>query len=269
MARALYIYVMINGSNGKGPEGRDEDKKEKILHFPSLAERDRIRKEQQARENAWREEYKTRNKTAAVPFFNFGNIPPFTGFMSAAFVLVHFAMLLAGPSLETKIIYMFAFVPGYFTGAMGEFPLAALLGPFTHVFFHGGWMHLTFNTVMMLALGTFFERIFGTPRTIFFFFACALAGAAVHFALNPASTVPIIGASGGLSGLFGAMIILLNAGGEMGFPGRRGPWPLIGFWLLFMIGTGMISGGSLAWAAHVGGFLAGIGLLYLMRSRRI
>ena len=251
-----------NGHDKTGDEKRNEDK---IVHFPSLAERTKkIRAAARAAAEA-----NTKPKPASVPFFNWSIIPPFTRILVISSLLIQIAMSLAPDDLAGGIIYMFGFVPGHFTGAVKPFPPAAALSPLTHIFLHGGWMHLAFNTLMTVTLCMFFEREFGTRRAIIFFFFSGLCGAAFYFALNPFSPNPVIGASGGTSGLFGALIIIIAKRG--GIPGgaRRGPWPLIAFWVLFLMLTGMFSGDNTAWQTHIGGFLGGIGLLHLMQKGRL
>jgi membrane associated rhomboid family serine protease len=245
----------------------DEDPKnsnpDKIIHFPTLAERDRMRKEEIAREKA---QDKMRKKSSAAPFFNAKKIPPFTRVLVGIFVVVHIILHLVLPA-ETKVEALFAlgFVPGYFTGKFMEFGWLPMLGPVTHIFIHGNLMHLAFNTVMTLALGMFFETRYGTRRMIIFFFTCAFAGAAFFFALNPFSNQPVVGASAGLSGLFGALLYLMQEQNPRG----RGPWPLVIGWGILMILMGMFSGGSIAWQAHIGGYAAGVLMIYLMQKGKL
>lgn len=262
----------LNGS------GNGHDKKaDKIVHFPTLAERDRTRKEKQRQERA-QETWRAKNapfagQKNATPFFNFSKIPPFTRVMVMLLIAIHIPLhFLVSSGLKLQILYMCGFVPGYFTGAVGEIPWFAPLGLFTHVLIHSDFMHLTFNAIMMLAFGVFFERIFGARRTGLFFMACGVMGALFYFALNPLSTVPVIGASGSISGLFAAVIMLMHERGQMGGFARfgYGPWPMIGFWAVLMIVLGLLSGGamgaSVAWQAHLGGFLGGAALFHAMRK---
>lgn len=245
----------------KNGSGHDPD--DKIVHLPTLAERDRMRKEKQQKEKA-------ASKPVKVPFLNISKIPIFTRILVGAFLLVHipiFVLFTSGQKLEA--FYMLGFVPGYFTGAAGGMPWFAPTGIITHMFIHGSWMHLLFNITMTLAMGMFFEMNFGTRTTVKFFFVCGVAGALIYFILNPFSTVPVIGASGGISGLFGAVLVELYQRGQIGGIGKRGPLPIIIFWLVFMVITGMLSGDNMAWQAHVGGFLAGIGLLHLMKKGKV
>jgi membrane associated rhomboid family serine protease len=252
---------MNAGSNGSKPDG--DGKEDKIVRFPTLAERDRMRKQELAKEKAAK-------ARAQAPFFNGKKIPPFTRAMVIVFLAVHAVLYLVLPSDEkVEAYFLLGFVPGYYTGVEGSMPWFALLGPVTHMFVHGGWMHLAFNTVMALALGMFFETQFGMRRTVIFFFICGLAGAALFFILNPHSMQPVIGASGGLSGLFGALLILQQQRGRFGIMNRRGPWPLVIFWAAFMVLIGIASGDNIAWQTHIGGFLTGALIIYLAQKGKI
>lgn len=264
---------MAHNSNGSGS---GEDHGQKLVKFPDPAERERLRKtkiaqdnEKKEREAQFRVQYQIRQKAqqraGRVPFFNFSKIPPFTGGMIVIFLAVHAAIsfLLAPPAIY-DVFMRFGFVPAAFlSGGITAEKLASLI---THQFIHGGWMHVLFNGMSMLVMGMFFEKMYGARRTAFFFFVCGIAGALVYFAFNPHSQTPIIGASGGISGLFGAVTILLFQQRPQAQFSKRGPWPLVAFWLLFMIGMGSIGGEALAWQAHVGGFLAGIAMLRVMQK---
>lgn len=130
-------------------------------------------------------------------------------------------------------------------------------------------MHIAFNGVMLLALGTFFEKQMGGRGLLVFLTVCSLVGAAFYMAFEPFSTAPVIGASGGLSGLFAAMIMVFHDQRIYGPISARlvryGVWPLLGVWLVFMVVMGMAFG-EIAWQAHVGGYIAGI-VLMLLRKR--
>ncbi|MCF8495654.1 MAG: rhomboid family intramembrane serine protease [Alphaproteobacteria bacterium] len=232
----------MNGKyNGSGSERNESRDDENIIRFPPPPP--------------------VRNgKVKPLPFFNAGKIPAFTRIMLGAFVLVHLVLFLfMNAGIRLQMLYMFGFVPGYFTGAMDGLPWYAFLGPFTHMFLHGSWMHLAMNSVMGLAFGVFFERLHGARMTALFFFMCGLAGALTYFVISPFAAVPVIGASGAISGLFGAMILILNAHRP-----ARHVWGMVGFWTVFMLATGLLSGGALAWQSHIGGFLAGA-VLYRFR----
>lgn len=250
-----------NRGNGSG-NGHDKDEG-KIVSFPSLAERDRIEREKREKEQEWQAAYKKRRKAAMPPFINTDRIPPFAGALTAAMLLVHLVLYLAmGGAERLQAIYMFGFMPAVFTGAT-EWSAWALITPVTHIFIHGGWMHVLVNAVMMLALGLAFEKTAGTRAAVVFFALCVLGGALFYVILSPFSTAPVIGASGGISGLFAAMLLMFHDQGRLP-PGKYGPWPIIGFWLILFLAMGFMSGDNIAWQAHLGGFLTGI-VLYRFR----
>lgn len=265
---------MTNTSNGNG---HDPDEKEKVVKFPTLAERDRIRKKQNAKEkaeeSAHRKAYKAQKSASEEPFFNFGNIPPFAKFITIALIAVHVTMvLLLDDGARLQAINDWGFIPAGFTGAGGFNPLR-LLTPITYNFIHSDWTHLGFNALMGIALCTFVEKMFSTKTTIRFFFLCGVGGVAIFFAINPTTTTPVIGASGSISGLFAATMMMLYEQGRMGkLTGKlanKGPWPIILIWAGIMALLGVISGGSIAWEAHVGGFLTGAILYRLMRTGKL
>lgn len=261
-----------NKHNGRG-NGDDEDKGN-VSHFPSFAERERMKREKRAQEEAWRKEYQKRNKAArravSAPFFNFGHIPPFTKYMSALLIFVHVVIHLVLPAdIRLQIFYMGGFVPGYFTGAVPEIPWFAPMGAVTHMLIHSDWMHLGFNSVMLLALGMMYEKRYGTRRMAVFSLLCGVIGAATYFALSPTSTTPVIGASGAISGLFAVALILMNQSGQLGAIRRGSPWRIIAIWAAIMILMGFIGGfdgAALAWQAHLGGFLGGAALHMLRKN---
>ena len=208
------------------------------------------------------------SRPAAPPFMNLSKIPPFTRTTVAAFLGVHMGLgLFLNEAAQAQVFFTLGFVPGRFTGATGEFPFLALLSPLTYQFLHGSWLHVLINIISMLVMGMFFEKEFGARLTAFFFVVCGLAGAGLHFVLDPFSTQTLIGASASISGLMGAVVILLFQRNALALRRiqKHGPWPIVVFWVLFMAGMGLLSGDSIAWQAHVGGFLAGIGLLYLIQ----
>ena len=261
MSDAIFVSILLN-MNNKNNSGNGHDKN-KIVTFPNTKERKSSRK---TKEKIWRKEYKKLQKEKQIPFLNAGKIPPFTRILICSFLIIHIIMSVFLDSGQTlKAFYMFGFIPGYFTGTF-EWSWSAPFGIITHMFIHGSWTHVMFNTVMGLAFGMFFEKEFGTRRFIIFFFICGISGAITYFIFNPFTISPVIGASGGLNGLFGAMLILMNQRNQLGNISKRGIWPIITFWIIFMIGSGLISEGNIAWQAHLGGFLAGITLLHALQK---
>ena len=193
------------------------------------------------------------------------NIPPLTLAALAAMLGVHIIFALLPPDLASPLFYSLAFVPE----RLLTDPLAptTLLSLVSHMFLHGSWLHMGMNGMMLLAFGAASERIYGPRRTAILFVLSGLAGAAAHMAIDPMSKNPMIGASGALSGLFAAVILNLMATGQMP-AGRFGSWGIAALWIGISVVTallGNIAGiGIVAWAAHAGGFLAGI---FIPRTR--
>ncbi len=240
----------------------NDDDDDKVIRFPSKAEQSRKQKQQ---EKQWRAEYKAEKKAGEEPFFNAHKIPPATRNLVCLFLAVQVILSVffdAGGRLQ--FFFDFGFVPAYYTGGV-DWSITALLGPFTYSYIHSGFMHLAFNSVMMLAMGTFMENTFGTKRTLIFFIFSGLFGAALHFAFNPFSTSPVVGASGNISGLFGVVFLVMYERGMMGDIGKHGPIPLICIWIVILSITGLI-GGNVAWLAHLGGYLGGVGLYYALKK---
>lgn len=240
----------LNGKDNHGPREGDN-----IVVMPTLAERDRIRKEKQRLERA--------AASAAEPMIN---MPPVTKYLIGVMLVCFIATGVALPPEQAdSIIAQYGFVPEKFSN--GAFDLPTMLSPITHMFLHGGWMHVIMNIFMLAAFGSGVERWLGSKRMLILFFASGLFGVGAHYILNTASTYPMIGASGGLSGLFAAAIVMLNRGQrEMG--GRIGILPFALLWIGLSIGFGMLGGpdgSAIAWAAHVGGFLGGFAVLKAMR----
>jgi membrane associated rhomboid family serine protease len=164
-------------------------------------------------------------------------------------------------------------VPG-----LGETPLSVYLTLFTSMFMHGGLAHIAGNMLFLWIFGDNIEDRLGHVRYIFFYLVCGLIASLAHvfttfgFASQSSSMlVPSLGASGAISGVLGGYILL--------HPSRRvtvilfrfltqvPAYVAIGLWFLFQLvsGLGMLGGGSqeggVAYAAHIGGFIAGLALI--------
>jgi membrane associated rhomboid family serine protease len=194
------------------------------------------------------------------------NLPPFTKILILILVGIHLGISSLSEPIQYWIIEHFGFIPAYYTGAI-PFNWPGLVGPFTFAFIHGGWTHLLMNGIMLVAFGAGLEPWMGWKRMAILMFACSLVAAFVQLGCSLWSnnlTDPVIGASGALSGLFAAAIIMMQerSGGMM--PSKYGYWPLIGIWIVTSAVFGMMGGPqgqAIAWPAHIGGFLAGLALL--------
>lgn len=192
------------------------------------------------------------------------NLPPATQLLCLMNVAVFLLQTFAPGVMTDDVLYRLAFVPRRYT-APGPLVLEAYSSLFTYMFIHGGWMHLCINVATLMAFGAGIERRLGWPRFLFLYVVTGVAAAAVHFMVYPQAETPVVGASGAISGLFGAAVMMMYGGNASGARGFYGLLPVVAVW----IGSSVLFGifgmpgvdSPIAWTAHVGGFIAGI-LLY-------
>src|SRR5262245_7383365 len=150
----------------------------------------------------------------------------------------------------------------------------------TSMFLHGGWMHLFGNMLYLWIFGDNIGKVMGAGRFLVFYLVCGLAASFTHIAFGAGSAVPAVGASGAISGVLGAYLVLfprnqvrvLTRGGIMSVPAIV----VLGFWILIqaisgigsLAATSETSGGGVAYMAHIGGFVAGLILANIMTSGR-
>jgi membrane associated rhomboid family serine protease len=151
----------------------------------------------------------------------------------------------------------------------------------TAMFLHGGIMHLAGNMMFLWIFGNNVEDATGHLSYLVFYVACGVAASWSHVLLNPASKLPMIGASGAVSGILGAYLLLYPRARVLtlipiGFFFQTVLIPagfFLGLWFLLQFFSGWMSlgggGGGVAWFAHVGGFAAGIPLLLLFKKKRV
>ena len=149
--------------------------------------------------------------------------------------------------------------------------------PLTSMFLHGGWFHLIGNMWFLWVFGNNVEDSMGHLRFFSFYILCGLAAAAAQTFVNPSSPIPMVGASGAISGVMGAYIVLypkvrVHMLVFLGIFITRIVVPaylMLGYWfLLQIIGGGLASeeGGGVAFWAHAGGFVAGAILIHVFRD---
>lgn len=161
-------------------------------------------------------------------------------------------------------------------------PKSIFLSLITSMFVHGGFVHLAGNMLFLWVFGNNIEDRLGRVKYLLFYLATGLLATFTHIAFNAGSQIPTVGASGAIAGLLGAYIVL--------FPRARihtvVPIPILFFligriklpaylvlamWFAsqFLIAGGQqAGGGGVAWAAHVGGFIAGAILIFAFGGRR-
>lgn len=148
---------------------------------------------------------------------------------------------------------------------------------FTSMFMHGGWFHIIGNMWFLWVFGDNVEDEMGPLRFAVFYVTCGLAAAAAQIVTNPDSVVPMVGASGAIGGVMGAYALLfprvrVNLLIILGFFVTTVAVPaifMLGYWFLLQLLQGIPALGSerggVAFWAHIGGFLAGVALVWVFR----
>ncbi len=147
----------------------------------------------------------------------------------------------------------------------------------TSMFLHGGWMHLLGNMAFLWIFGDNVEDSMGHKRFLVFYLVCGVAAALAHAALNADSIVPMVGASGAISGVLGAYLVLHPRAKVlvlfMYMVIRLPAFVVLGAWIgLQVVNATMIEGaggGGTAWWAHIGGFIAGAALIVPFRHKTV
>jgi membrane associated rhomboid family serine protease len=168
-------------------------------------------------------------------------------------------------------------VPG-----LGVTPIPVYLTTITSMFMHGGWAHLIGNMLYLWIFGDNIENRLGHSRYLVFYLVCGVLASLSHvfatFFTGGNSLVPSLGASGAISGVLGAYLLLfprrkVNMLFLFRIPFSVPAWVALGFWIGFQVisGLGMLGGSSdgVAYAAHVGGFIAGILLIKLFDNKKM
>ena len=165
------------------------------------------------------------------------------------------------------------------------FALETQLDVLRSMFLHGSWAHLIGNMLYLYLFGDNVEDRFGSVRYLLFYIAAGLAASFAQYAVNPASSIPNVGASGAIAGVLGAYILMFPKARVDVLLGRQvvamPAFIVLGFWIVLQLvsGVGSIADtaqtetGGVAYMAHVGGFVAGLvlGVLFggLRRPDRI
>jgi len=184
--------------------------------------------------------------------------------------VVHFGLL---PARISDLLYQGA--PIWYPGVYVPF--------LTSMFLHGGWWHLGGNMLYLYVFGDNVEDVLGHVRFLLFYLVCGVGASLAHFLVYPSSMVPVVGASGAIAGVLGAYILIFPRARVLTLvpiffflqflelPAQL----LLGIWFLMQFFNGFLSlgpvgmaGGGVAWWAHIGGFLLGIGLAAVLPKRR-
>lgn len=216
------------------------------------------------------------NPTTITPYVTIGLI--------VACALVFLWQVGHGPRGQQAIAFGLGFVPALLLAGKELPPELYLVPPevalFTSMFLHGGWMHLIGNMLYLWIFGNNVEDAMGHGRFVAFYLLCGLAAAMAQALPAPDSTVPMIGASGAISGVLGAYLLLHPHARVMvvipfGFFLHTVYLPavaVLGIWFFVQIISSLgASGGQggVAWFAHIGGFVAGMALIPFFRYRHV
>lgn len=183
----------------------------------------------------------------------------------------------------------FAFLPIRYTPEFFQLDGPTLWTPITHTFLHGDWVHLGFNMIWLVAFGAPVAYRLGWPRTLALWIITALGAVLLHTLIYFGDPVPLLGASGAVSGFLGAAARFgfranrqnprLGFAGPLHGPvaalGQRGVLTFLLIWMAINYATGadlfgMAGGASIAWEAHIGGLLTGfLAIGWLDRGPRL
>ena len=196
-------------------------------------------------------------------------------------VIIWFWQSGLGYQVNNQMIISYGLTPAAFLGKMEQAgPLISIFTLFTSMFMHGGFMHLAGNMLYLWIFGDNIEGALGHIRFIIFYLLCGIVAAFAQIFSAPESTIPMIGASGAVSGVLGAYLIFYPRARIRTFVFlgifitflRLPAVLLLGVWILGQIISASISSpGSpgVAWFAHLGGFFAGMILGPLLKKPNI
>lgn len=209
-------------------------------------------------------------------------VPVVTVALIGLCVAVYLYQLSLGRYADERFLLAYGMIPAVLLGDAQLDPRVGAVAPLaslvTSMFVHGGLMHLIGNMVYLWVFGNNIEDAMGHVRYTLFYLLCGVAAAVTQAFIDPDSRIPMVGASGAISGVLGAYLVLHPQAKVTIFV-----WLLIfirfvqlpaglvlGIWILLQVfnaATADPQAGGVAWFAHIGGFFAGLILLPLLRGR--
>ena len=193
-----------------------------------------------------------------------------------------FIMQITYPANPGRIAYAFGAIPHFLLTFQTVQPIHPAMTVFSSMFMHGNILHLGTNMLYLWIFGNNIEDKLGYGRFIIFYLFCGVVAAYSHALADPVSMIPMIGASGAVSGILGAYLLLFPFARVhtlifLGFfiqVVRLPAMAVIGFWIVIQFINGMVSKGSpghggVAWFAHIGGFVIGLLIIkFLLMTKR-
>ena len=184
--------------------------------------------------------------------------------IAVATALVSVVAILSG-ALDKAAVTL-GFIPARLSGLIElSFAAPAWLTPLTATLVHGGWLHLALNLIMLVYVGAQIERVLGASSLILAYLIGAFVAAGAQWLVDPSAVIPMVGASGAISALFGIYALLAARPKEVTRSPRlnraiHAAWLLVA-WVVIQWMTQLLAGGQgvmLATPAHIGGFVAGL-----------
>lgn len=189
-----------------------------------------------------------------------------------------------GPREQQALVYSYGLIPAVLLGDLGLPPelyrVPATMTLFTSMFMHGGLLHLLGNMLYLWIFGNNIEDAMGHGRFVVFYLLCGIGAAMAQALPNPEAQIPMIGASGAISGVLGAYLLLFPHARVLvaipfGFIIHTVYLPavlVLGVWFAIQAFSSLNMNpaeGGVAWYAHLGGFVAGMVLIPLFRHRHV
>jgi len=209
--------------------------------------------------------YKDDNPGILIPFFTW------------AIIVINILIFLY-QSMLTEIemrefILTYSAIPARISGEISFATfLPEILTLLTSVFLHGGFIHLLSNMLFLYIFADNIESILGHRKFLFFYLLCGGIATFTQTLFNLSSTTPILGASGAIAGIMAGYILKYPSARihvlVFIFPIKLPASIVIGFWFLTQIINSMVNlnqvGGGIAWFSHIGGFIAGIIIMFII-----
>jgi membrane associated rhomboid family serine protease len=199
---------------------------------------------------------------------------PYVTWSLIALNLVAFFAELASPDTDAFLL-AWGVTPAAIAGAPVVAPWHAYATLFTGMFLHGGWLHLLGNMIYLHVFGDDIEEALGRGRFLAFYLLSGLFAALAYVACNIGAAVPMVGASGAISGVLAAYLMLKPCAKVTVLlfwrPVRLKAMWVIGLWVVLQL-FDVASAGSedeVAYSAHFGGLMAGAVLFFLLRPRHV
>lgn len=203
---------------------------------------------------------------------------PYVNYALIAINVMVFLFMFFNPAKTEQVVMQHALIPSQVTQG---FTIGVLKNFISAMFMHAGWMHLLSNMLYLWIFGDNIEDRLGHVGYLLFYIGAGIFASILHILFNPGSTIPSLGASGAIAGVLGAYLVFYPQSRvytfiPFGFFMRLRPLPAIlvlGLWFVLQLFSGFGSvlrggqGGGVAYWAHIGGFVFGLALAYLLKGK--